>query len=90
MSIRVIITGLGVVSPNANGVSDFELALRKGKSGLRANETMEEFGFACRVAAVPQGVDDICSSYFDEDELLAMNSGQRLASITGAIFQVTR
>lgn len=81
MSIRVVITGLGVVSPNANGIRDFELALRKGQSGLRANEKMEACGFGCRVAAVPQGIDDICSSYFDEDELLAMNSSHRLASI---------
>ena len=81
MSIRVVITGLGVVAPNANGVVDFELALRKGQSGLRANAKMEECGFGCRVAAVPQGIDDICSSYFSEGELLAMNSSQRLASI---------
>ena len=81
MSIRVVITGLGVVAPNANGIRDFELALRKGQSGLRANAKMKECGFGCRVAAVPQGVDDIASSLFDEDELLAMNSGHRLAGI---------
>ena len=28
MSIRVVITGLGVVAPNANTVGDFELALQ--------------------------------------------------------------
>ena len=37
MMRRVVVTGMGVVAPNANGVHDFELALRKGRSGLRTN-----------------------------------------------------
>jgi 3-oxoacyl-(acyl-carrier-protein) synthase len=81
MSERVVVTGLGVIAPNANGLRDFELALRKGSSGLRANAEMREAGFACQVAGVPQGVDAIATSYFAEDELLAMNSSHRFASI---------
>ena len=81
MSVRVVVTGLGVIAPNANGLRDFELALRKGSSGLRANAEMREAGFACQVAGVPQGVDAIATSYFAEDELLAMNSSHRFASI---------
>ena len=67
MTHRVVVTGLGVVAPNANGADDFALALRKGRSGIRANQAMEESGFACRVAGVPQGVDDIAASSFAED-----------------------
>jgi 3-oxoacyl-(acyl-carrier-protein) synthase len=78
---RVVVTGLGVVAPNANGAHDFALALRKGRSGIRANETMEQFGFGCRVAGVPQGVDEIAAGYFEEDELLARNSSHRYAAI---------
>jgi 3-oxoacyl-(acyl-carrier-protein) synthase len=81
MSERVVVTGLGVIAPNGNGLRDFELALRKGGSGLRANAEMKEAGFACQVAGVPVGVDAIASSYFAEDELLAMNSSHRFASI---------
>ena len=72
---RVVITGLGVLAPNGNGVGDFELALRKGRSGLRRNEDMEEAGFGCRVAGVPQGVDALAESYFDEDLLLVSDFG---------------
>jgi 3-oxoacyl-(acyl-carrier-protein) synthase len=54
MTQRVVITGLGVIAPNANGVRDFELALRKGRSGLRADTAMEEAGFGCRVAGFPR------------------------------------
>jgi 3-oxoacyl-(acyl-carrier-protein) synthase len=78
---RVVVTGMGVVAPNANGVADFELALRKGQSGIRANDAMKEAGFASQVAGVPQGIDEIAESMFDEDMLRAMNLSHRYAGI---------
>ena len=78
---RVVVTGLGVVAPNANGVCDFELALRKGRSGIRSVEVMAEQGFGCRVGGVPQGVDELAESSFEEDELRAMNMSHRYASL---------
>jgi 3-oxoacyl-(acyl-carrier-protein) synthase len=81
MSRRVVVTGLGVVAPNANGVADFELALRKGRSGIRKNAEMEGAGFGCRVAGVPQGTDALAEAAFDPDELLAMNSSHRYCSL---------
>ncbi|MBW2314747.1 MAG: beta-ketoacyl-[acyl-carrier-protein] synthase family protein [Deltaproteobacteria bacterium] len=81
MRRRVVVTGIGVLAPNGNGVADFELALRKGRSGLRVNEAMVEHGFRSHVAGVPQGVDELAEATFEEDELLAMNSSHRLASL---------
>jgi len=81
MSARVVITGMGVVAPNANNVHDFELALRKGASGIRANEAMAEAGFASRVAGVPQGVDAIAESLFDEETRRSMNLSQSYVAI---------
>jgi 3-oxoacyl-(acyl-carrier-protein) synthase len=81
MTQRVVITGLGVVAPNANGLADFELALRKGRSGIRSNAEMEKAGFGCRVAGVPQGTDELAAACFDPDELLAMNSSHRYCSL---------
>jgi len=81
MSVRVMVTGLGVLAANGNNVADFELALRKGRSGIREHEAMVEQGFGSHVAGVPQGIDEIAESLFDEDDLLAMNSGHRVASI---------
>ena len=52
MSDRVVVTGLGVLAPNGNGVRDFELALRKGHSGIRKHEAMVEHGFGSQVAGV--------------------------------------
>ena len=84
MSRRVVVTGLGVIAPNGNGIADFELALRKGKSGIRRHAAMDASGFACRVAGVPQGVDELAAAAFAPDELLAMNSSQRFCSLAAA------
>ncbi|HVN40643.1 MAG TPA: beta-ketoacyl-[acyl-carrier-protein] synthase family protein [Myxococcota bacterium] len=81
MKPRVVVTGAGVIAPNGNGLADFELALRKGLSGIRRHEKMAELGFASCVAGVPQGVDELAASAFDEDLLRAMNSSHRYAAL---------
>jgi 3-oxoacyl-(acyl-carrier-protein) synthase len=81
MSRRVVVTGLGVIAPNGNGLADFELALRKGRSGLAFQPSMAEAGFACHVAAVPQGVNALAQAAFREEELLAMNASHRYAAL---------
>jgi 3-oxoacyl-(acyl-carrier-protein) synthase len=78
---RVVITGLGVIAPNANGVADFDMALRKGQSGLRHQEKMAEAKFGCTVAGTPVGVDALCDETFTQEQLLAMNMNQRYASL---------
>lgn len=81
MTRRVVITGLGVIAPNGNGVAEFGLALRKGKSGLALQPSMVEAGFGCHVAAVPQGVEALAQAAFREEELLAMNASHRYAAL---------
>jgi 3-oxoacyl-(acyl-carrier-protein) synthase len=81
MNRRVVVTGLGVIAPNGNGLRDFELALRKGQSGIRYIEKLEEAKFACRVAGTPQGVDELAEASFAEDELMVMNMSHRYASL---------
>lgn len=81
MSQRVVITGMGVIAPNAHGLDNFEQALRAGQSGIRHIEKMQELNFSCQLAAVPQGVDELKHQYFSSDALLAMNSSM----IYGAI-----
>lgn len=81
MRRRVVITGMGVVAPNAVGLDAYEQALRDGTSGIRHIPILDELKFGCRVAGVPQGVDEIAEEYFDEDELLAMNSSHRFGCV---------
>lgn len=80
---RVVITGLGVISPNANGTKDFTAALRAGKSGIRHYERLKELGFACQVGGIPENLDELKAKYFSEDMLRAMNSGMIYASLAG-------
>ncbi len=81
MNARVVVTGLGVVAPNANSVSEFEQALRAGRSGIRAVEQLAQWGFACQVAGVPQGTESLAAAYFGAADLAAMNSNLRYACI---------
>jgi 3-oxoacyl-[acyl-carrier-protein] synthase-1 len=47
---RVVITGLGIVSPIGNNAVEVEASLRTGKSGIEASPEMAEHGFRSQVA----------------------------------------
>ncbi len=81
MKTRVVITGLGIVAPNGHGLEAFEQALRKGESGIRFIPQMKELKLGCNVAGVPQNIDEISKEYFTEEQLFAMNSSIKYASI---------
>jgi len=51
---RVVITGMGLVSPIGNDLDDVADALRNSTSGLRAMPEYAEHGFRSRVAGVPE------------------------------------
>jgi 3-oxoacyl-(acyl-carrier-protein) synthase len=50
---RVVITGLGVVSPNGTGVDAFHSAIRKGESGVDHDNALKNLNFQCQVSAKP-------------------------------------
>ncbi len=47
---RVVITGLGIVSPIGNAAGEVAAALKAGRSGVEASPEMAEHGFRSRVA----------------------------------------
>ncbi|MDR0791705.1 MAG: beta-ketoacyl-[acyl-carrier-protein] synthase family protein, partial [Chitinophagaceae bacterium] len=51
---RVVITGLGVVSPNAIGVNAFEKAIKEGRSGIRFFPELKNLNFRCQVGGIPE------------------------------------
>ncbi|PSK91488.1 beta-ketoacyl-[acyl-carrier-protein] synthase family protein [Taibaiella chishuiensis] len=51
---RVVITGLGVVSPNGVGIDNFRKALWEGRSGIRFFPELESIGFKCLLGGVPE------------------------------------
>ncbi|HEY8781731.1 MAG TPA: beta-ketoacyl-[acyl-carrier-protein] synthase family protein [Mucilaginibacter sp.] len=53
MGKRVVVTGLGVVSPNGTGVPAFLHAIQNGISGVRFMAHYEELNFGCQLAGMP-------------------------------------
>lgn len=74
MNRRVVITGMGVVSPNGVGLSAFEEAIRKGESGLRTHEDLQALNFRCHVAGKPELTDAVKTSYFSKLDLKGLKS----------------
>ncbi|MEL6549377.1 MAG: beta-ketoacyl-ACP synthase I [Pseudomonadota bacterium] len=69
---RVVITGMGIVSPIGNTVAEVEASLRAGRSGIRAEPTYKENGFRSQVAGIPQ-ID--VSEHIDKRQLRFMGPG---------------
>ncbi|MEM1100914.1 MAG: beta-ketoacyl synthase N-terminal-like domain-containing protein, partial [Pseudomonadota bacterium] len=69
---RVVITGMGIVSPIGNTVAEVEASLRAGRSGIRAEPTYKENGFRSQVAGIPQ-ID--VSEHIDKRHLRFMGPG---------------
>ncbi len=51
---RVVITGLGIISPIGNSAAEVSDSLRAGRSGIRAEPNYAEHGFRSQVAGIPQ------------------------------------
>jgi len=51
---RVVITGVGLVSPIGNNVADFKRSLQNGISGIKFIQELSNMNFACRIAGVPE------------------------------------
>ncbi len=65
---------MGVVSPVANTLADFEAALRAGRSGIRRVKALTDYNFGCQVGGLPSGIDELKTKYFTEEALFSMNS----------------
>ncbi|WP_417490275.1 beta-ketoacyl-ACP synthase I [Maricaulis sp.] len=50
---RVVITGLGIISPIGNNAADVTQSLREGKSGIRRMESFAQYNFRCQVGGKP-------------------------------------
>ncbi len=81
MKNKVVITGMGVVAPNAHGLDNFENALREGRSGIRFIPRLKELKFSCQVGGVPQDFENTREQYFNEEQLLFINDNIGYASV---------
>jgi 3-oxoacyl-[acyl-carrier-protein] synthase I len=52
-SKRVVVTGIGVVSPNGIGIHSFYTSLKAGTSGIRHIPELAHLNFGCQIGGVP-------------------------------------
>ncbi|MDB6452345.1 beta-ketoacyl-ACP synthase I [Falsirhodobacter sp. 20TX0035] len=69
---RVVITGLGIVSPIGNDAAEVEASLRAGRSGIVAAPQYTEHGFRSQVHGMPQIV---LEDHIDKRDLRFMGPG---------------
>ncbi len=69
---RVVITGMGIISPIGNSPSEVEASLRAGRSGIVYAEDYAEHGFRCRVKGQPNLV---LEDVIDKRDLRFMGDG---------------
>ena len=85
MSKRVVITGLGVVAPNAVGVDDFLSAIENGKSGIRFDNQLADLQFSCQISGKPELSDEKIKQYFTDLELRNFNASGILYGVIAGI-----
>jgi 3-oxoacyl-[acyl-carrier-protein] synthase II len=66
MNKRVVVTGLGVVSPNGIGVPAFLHAIQNGISGIKFIPRYEELNFSCQLAGMPDFKWEMLKDYISE------------------------
>ncbi|MDX1761499.1 MAG: beta-ketoacyl-[acyl-carrier-protein] synthase family protein [Christiangramia sp.] len=74
MSKRVVITGMGVAAPNGVGLTDFELAIKEMKSGIRFFSELEKLKFSCQLGGKPEISQDFLDKYFTPLQQRGLNS----------------
>ena len=78
---RVVVTGLGIVSPNAVGIPEFEQALRDAKSGVSFQPRMNELRLLCQVAGTPNIDHALVEATFLDSTIRVMNTSMTFAGL---------
>ena len=85
MKNRVVVTGLGVVSPNGVGLDNFLRAIKNGESGIRFDQQLADLNFSCQISGTPQISDALTLDYFSELELRNFNAAGILYGVIAGI-----
>ncbi len=71
---RVVITGMGVVAPNGVGLASFTDSIKKGVSGIRFFQELEDKGFSCCIGGIPEVSEEKKAEYLSPLQLRGFNS----------------
>lgn len=82
---RVVVTGLGVCSPNGVGIPAFKEAIETGKSGIRFYSELEKLKFSCQVGGMPLISEAIKSKYFTPLQLRNFNAAGILYAVAAGV-----
>ena len=74
MKHRVVITGMGVVAPNAIGLDNFLEAIKKGKSGITFHQKLRDLQFSCCIGGIPSISEELKSQYLNTLQLRGFDS----------------
>lgn len=80
---RVVVTGIGVISPNARSKNEFYEALNRGRSGIKFHQTLKDHGFSCQVGGIPENLEELKNLYLTEEQQTTMNSGMVYGALAG-------
>lgn len=74
MKPRVVITGMGVVAPNAVGLDAFLEAIQQGTSGITFHQRLKDLSFSCCIGGIPTVSEELKSQYLTALQLRGFNS----------------
>ncbi len=85
MGRRVVITGLGTVTPIGTGVSDYWNSLLEGKSGVRRIEKFDTEGFSSKIAGEVKDFNP--KDFFDAKSIRRMDKSTQFALASSIMAQ---
>jgi 3-oxoacyl-[acyl-carrier-protein] synthase-1 len=74
MKNRVVITGMGVVAPNAVGLDNFLKAIQQGKSGITFHQKLRDLKFSCCIGGIPPVSEEMKNNYLTPLQLRGFDS----------------
>ena len=76
---------MGVTSPNAIGLKNFEEALRQKKSGIRYFPELRELKFSCQIGGKPEISEELLNKYFSPLQQKGLNSSGIIYGVISGI-----
>jgi 3-oxoacyl-(acyl-carrier-protein) synthase len=80
---RVVVTGLGVIAPNGNGLNAYKEALWQMRSGITFHEKLKELNFGCQIGGAPKNIEELRQKHFNEEDQRSINEALGLACLAG-------
>lgn len=85
MEDRIVITGMGVVAPNAIGLDAFNEAIIQGKSGIQFYPELQVLKFRCQVGGIPPLNNDFKETFEKKHSLIKLKSSEILYGVMAAV-----